>query len=93
MWKRNGKGEVIRYKARFFSQCFIQEFGIDYTNRYSPIMDATWFCSLIHFTVQQSLHMHLMDVVIAYLYGELDKDIYMKIPEELCNSIVTGMTI
>ena len=26
--------------------------------------------------------MHLMDVVTAYLYGSLDSDIYMKIPEE-----------
>ena len=26
--------------------------------------------------------MRLMDVVIAYLYGSLDCDIYMKIPEE-----------
>ena len=27
--------------------------------------------------------MHLMDVVMAYLYGSLDSDIYMKIPERL----------
>ena len=27
--------------------------------------------------------MHLMDVVIAYLYGSLDNEIYMKIPEGL----------
>ena len=35
--------------------------------------------------------MHLMDVVTAYLYGSLDNEIYMKIPEGLamhksCNS-------
>ena len=27
--------------------------------------------------------MHLMDVVTTYLYGSLDSDIYMKVPEGL----------
>ena len=31
--------------------------------------------------VQAKLDMQLMDVVTAYLYGNLDKDIYMKIPK------------
>ena len=30
-----------------------------------------------------NLDMYLMDVVTAYLYGSLDNDIYMKIPEGL----------
>ena len=50
-------------------------------------MDATSFRWLIHFTIQRSLHMRLMDVVTAYLYGDLDKDIYMKIHGELCKSM------
>ena len=33
--------------------------------------------------VSKNLDMRLMDVVIAYLYGSLDSDIYMKIPERL----------
>ena len=41
--------------------------------------------------VSERLEMRLMDVVTAYLYGSLDSDIYMKIPEgfkmpESCNS-------
>ena len=32
-----------------------------------------------------------MDVVTTYLYGDLDKDVYvMKIPKELCNSMQFG---
>ena len=31
----------------------------------------------------KNLEMHLMDVVTAYLYGSLDNDIYMKLPEGL----------
>jgi hypothetical protein len=31
--------------------------------------------------VQNHLSMQLMDVVTAYLYGSLDSDIYMKVPD------------
>ena len=32
-------------------------------------------------TIHENLSMRLMDVVTAYLYGSLEKDIYMKLPE------------
>lgn len=36
---------------------------------------------LLTFTIQNSLHVHQMDVVTAFLNGHLDKDIYMEPPE------------
>ena len=44
-------------------------------------MDAITFRFLISLVAKENLDMRLMDVVIAYLYGSLDNDIYMKIPE------------
>ena len=44
-------------------------------------MDATTFRYLISLAVNQGLNIHLMDVVTAYLYGSLDSEIYMKLPE------------
>ena len=44
-------------------------------------MDAITFRYLIHLAVSEGLEMHLMDVVTTYLYGSIDSDIYMKIPE------------
>ena len=46
-------------------------------------MDATTFRYLISLAVNVGLDLHLMDVVTAYLYGSLDNDIYMKVPEGL----------
>ena len=46
-------------------------------------MDATTFRYLISLKIHEKLGMCLMDVVTAYLYGPLDCDIYMKIPEGL----------
>ena len=55
--------------------------GIDYEETYSFVMDAIAFRFLISLTVPEGLDMHLMSVIIAYLYGSIDNDIYMKIPK------------
>ena len=41
------------------------------------------FCFLISLVIFEKLEMRLMDIVTTYLYGSLDSDIYMKIPEGL----------
>ena len=46
-------------------------------------MDAITFRFLMSLTASKNLEMHLIDVVTAYLYGSLDNDIYMKLPEGL----------
>ena len=79
--KRNEKNEIARYKARLVAQGFSQKPGIDYDETYSPVMDVTTFRYLISLVVSEKLDMQLMDVVTAYLYGDLDTDIYMRIPE------------
>ena len=79
--KHNEKNEIIRYKARLMAQGFSQRLDIDYEETYSPIMDAITFRFLISLVIIKNLDMRLMDVVTTYLYGSLDNDIYMKIPE------------
>ena len=43
-------------------------------------MDTITFRYLISLTVFEGLDMRLMNVVIAYLYGSIHTDIYMKLP-------------
>lgn len=86
--KRNEKNQIVRYKARLVAQGFSQKPGVDYEDTYSPVMDTTTFRYLISLAVSERLDMRLMDVVTAYLYGDLDKDIYMKVPEGLKTNIV-----
>ena len=63
------------------AQGFSQRHVIDYEETYSPIMDATIFRYLIYLVVFEGLDMWLMDVVTTYLYGSIDTNVYMKIPE------------
>ena len=79
--KRNENNDIIRYKARLVAQGFSQRPGIDYKETYSPVMDAIIFRFLISLAVFEELDMRLMDVITAYLYGSIDSDIHMKIPE------------
>ena len=44
-------------------------------------MDVVTFRFLISLVVNENLDMRLMDVVTTYLYGSLDNNIYIKIPE------------
>ena len=63
------------------AQGFSQIHVIDYEETYSPVMDATAFRYLIYLVVSEGLDMWLMDVVTTYLYGSIDTNVYMKIPE------------
>nr|AAS79613.1 putative copia-like polyprotein [Ipomoea trifida] len=88
--KRNENNEVVRYKARLVAQGFTQRPGIDFEQTYSPVIDGISFRYLISLAVNMKLDMQLMDVVTAYLYGSLDADIYMKIPEGIQNPNTRG---
>ena len=46
-------------------------------------MDTITFRYLIDLAVHENLEIHLLDVVTVYLYGSLDNEIYMKVPEGL----------
>jgi hypothetical protein len=71
----------MRYKARLVAQWFTQRSGIDFNETYSPVMNGITFRYLISLATQKRLSLQLMDVVTVYLYGSLDLDIYMKVPD------------
>jgi hypothetical protein len=54
---------------------------IDLNETYSSVMNEITFRYLISLVTQKCLYLQLMDVVTAYLYGSLDSDIYMKVPD------------
>ena len=89
--KQNKNNEIVQYKTLLIAQSFSKRPDIDYEETYSPAIDVITFKILISLAVSETLDIHLMDVVVTYLYGSLDKDIHMKIherfamPETFCN--------
>jgi hypothetical protein len=66
----------VRYKARLVAQGCLQKLDIDYVETYFLVVDAITFRFFISLVVTESFDMCLMDVIIAYLYGSLNNDIY-----------------
>jgi hypothetical protein len=72
---------VVRYKVRLVAHGFTQRPDVDFNKTYSPVMNGITFRYLISLAIQKHISLQLMNVVTAYLYGSLDSDIYMKVPD------------
>jgi hypothetical protein len=73
----------LRYKTRLVAQGFMQRPDIDFNETYSLVMNRITFQYLISLSTQKHLSLQLIDVMTAYLYGSLDSDIYMKVPDRI----------
>lgn len=80
--EENRKGEVDRFKARLAIRGFLQKFGIDYLQTYSPVVRIESVRRVMIIALMQGLDGRHVDFVTAFLNGELvDVDIYMEQPE------------
>jgi len=76
--KRNGV-----YRARLVGLGYAQIPGVDHKDNFSPVISEVAFRCVLALALKHSWEMEIVDVVTAFLYGELDETIYMTIPEGL----------
>ncbi|KAL0286464.1 UNVERIFIED_CONTAM: Retrovirus-related Pol polyprotein from transposon TNT 1-94 [Sesamum calycinum] len=74
-------GTVDKFKARLVAKDFKQKDVIDYFDTYSPVARLTIIWVLIALVLVYNIPIHQMDVKTAFLYGELEEEIYMVQPE------------
>ncbi|POM80428.1 Integrase catalytic core protein [Phytophthora palmivora] len=79
--KYTGTGEIDRFKARLEIKGFLQEFGIDYNEIFSPVIRMEVLRLLLTIAALLDLEIHQMDVKTAFLNGFLEEEIYMAQPE------------
>ncbi len=79
--KKDAEGKISRFKARLVAQGFDQEKGLDFEETFAPVAKFVSIRCLIAFAVQNGWFIDQLDVKTAYLYGDLDFDIYMYQPE------------
>ena len=70
-----------RYKARLVTKGFMQRQGVDFEETYAPVASLVTFRFLLAIGVQWQMKPHQMDVKAAFLYGELEEEVYMEQPE------------
>lgn len=70
-----------RYKARLVIKGCEQRYGIDYLETFSPVVSTNSLRILFALAAKENYSLLTLDVKTAFLYGELDIDIYMYAPE------------
>lgn len=78
--KSKADGTIDRYKARLVARGFSQQPGVDFDETYSPVVHKTSLRALLSYGYSRNMVIHQMDVVTAFLNGELSEDIYMSQP-------------
>nr|GEX89082.1 zinc finger, CCHC-type [Tanacetum cinerariifolium] len=74
-------GSIDKYKARLVIQCFRQKERIDLFDTYALVAWISTIRLLLSLAAIHDLVIHQIDVITAFLNGDLDEEIYMKQPE------------
>ena len=76
--KHDETGKVERFKGRLVAKGFLQKYGIDYDETFSPVARFSSIRALLAIGISRKMLIHQMDVVTAFLNGTLDEEIYMQ---------------
>ncbi len=68
-------------KVRLVAMGCRQIQGVDYNDTYAPVVTMTTIRTILALTASLDLELEQMDVVTAFLNGDLKEDIYMQVPE------------
>jgi hypothetical protein len=79
--KRDASGVLEKYKARACVRGFKQKEGIDYDETFASTVGHATIRLLFAIAACRGLKVWQMDVVTAFLYSTIDKEIYIEIPE------------
>ncbi|RDY13723.1 hypothetical protein CR513_01318, partial [Mucuna pruriens] len=73
-------GIVDCLKARLVAKGYIQVYGLDYGDNFSPVAKITTICLLLAMVTIRYWPLHQLDIKNAFLHGDLDEEIYMVKP-------------
>ncbi len=72
-------------KVRLVAMGCKQIHGVDYNEIFAPVGDLTTIRTILALASYHDLELEQMDVVTAFLNGDLNEDIYMAVPEGFRN--------
>lgn len=81
--KYNADNTVEKRKARLVAKGFAQKPKIDFTETFAPVAKVGSIRLIIALAAELKLDVFQLDVVSAYLNGDIEEQIYMEIPEGL----------
>ena len=69
------------YRARLVAKGFSQIQGVDFTDNYSPVVNDVTLRVVVARMIIEKMKGKVVDIDNAFLNGDLEHEIYMKIPE------------
>lgn len=81
--KRKADGSVNKFKAKLVAKGFLQIFGHNYHELFSPVAKVVTVRLLLACVVHQRWHVHQMDINNTFLYGKLEEELYLHPPHKV----------
>ncbi|KAJ9520269.1 hypothetical protein QJQ45_030268 [Haematococcus lacustris] len=78
--KRDGRGSIVRFKARLVVKGFLQREGIDFHELHAPVSKHATVRALLAVAAAEDMELEHLDVKTAFLNGKLEEVIYMHQP-------------
>ena len=78
--KSKPDGTIERFKARLVAKGFSQQPGTDFDETFAPVVRMNTLRSLLAYAVKNKLLIHQMDIITAFLHGNLLEEVYMEQP-------------
>jgi hypothetical protein len=76
--KRDERGAIVKYKARFVARGFVQREGIDFEEVFAPVARMESVRLLLAMATAKDWRVHHLDIKSAFLNGKLAETIFVK---------------
>ncbi|CAM9425020.1 unnamed protein product, partial [Heterosigma akashiwo] len=78
--KIDADGRLVKHKARLVAQGYSQKYGIDFTQTYSPVVNAASLRLLLAISANKGYAVDSLDISTVFLNGDIDGDVYVRQP-------------
>jgi len=88
--KRNADGSIDKFKCRLVADGQTQRHGVDFDRVFATVVKMSTVRLLLTVAVAHDMRLTSLDVRQAYLYAELDRPLFMRVPPGLVRTDAHG---